>query len=432
LALNGNGFIGRRGDDAVEFVESRSVESAAERAAHMASAFSAGAKFKGRLLGMQQEDLGGVMVTIAEIRDSGAYVRATAHATDTPQDVVVYEGRLRTERALVDGYCLELFKRTRGARTENLLNDNVQPISLLLRLTTDGGSVRGVVLNQPGTIVETMKLSPVPADLNAVSLAAATYGPFIRSKFTKGATWRGQYKNPEKSKTGDVALRVLDATEDGLTVEITSATLPGGRVEYEGLLRLDDVNLNAHCALLRKSVGGKPPVKRPPIRTSATPPPLPQPTDMFDTVTGRDRMLFLSFAADGETLLGVTGMNDQVQLQNAEYLTLRSTTRPAGASPAISSSPSSSTAPPLSSASSGAAQTPFGTVTPAFPLKWPPGPARTWTSADGRFSIQASLVRAIAGNLTLKRLDGEMIDVPISKLSAADQDYLSKTPAPAN
>ncbi|MFP6613292.1 MAG: leucine-rich repeat domain-containing protein [Pirellulales bacterium] len=54
-----------------------------------------------------------------------------------------------------------------------------------------------------------------------------------------------------------------------------------------------------------------------------------------------------------------------------------------------------------------------------------PVSARKWTSSDGKFSVEAELVEAKDGNVRLKRQDGKVITVPVSKLSKADQDYLS-------
>ena len=54
-----------------------------------------------------------------------------------------------------------------------------------------------------------------------------------------------------------------------------------------------------------------------------------------------------------------------------------------------------------------------------------PVSARKWTSSDGQFSVEAELVEAKGGNVRLKRQDGKVITVPVSKLSKADQDYLS-------
>ena len=56
----------------------------------------------------------------------------------------------------------------------------------------------------------------------------------------------------------------------------------------------------------------------------------------------------------------------------------------------------------------------------AFPA-W----GRKWTSKDGKFSVEAELVEAKDGNVRLKRQDGKIITVPVSKLSKADRDFLA-------
>ena len=50
--------------------------------------------------------------------------------------------------------------------------------------------------------------------------------------------------------------------------------------------------------------------------------------------------------------------------------------------------------------------------------------AREWTSADGRFTINAELIKQSEAAIRLKKADGSIITVPKSKLSAADRVYL--------
>ena len=54
-----------------------------------------------------------------------------------------------------------------------------------------------------------------------------------------------------------------------------------------------------------------------------------------------------------------------------------------------------------------------------------PASARKWTSSSGKFTVEAKLVEVKDGNVQLKRRDGKIITVPVSKLSKADRDYLS-------
>lgn len=59
---------------------------------------------------------------------------------------------------------------------------------------------------------------------------------------------------------------------------------------------------------------------------------------------------------------------------------------------------------------------------------------RTWTSADGRFSIEARLIEATATSVRLQRASGAEVTVPVQSLSEADRAFvagLSRDEAPA-
>jgi WD40 repeat protein len=51
-------------------------------------------------------------------------------------------------------------------------------------------------------------------------------------------------------------------------------------------------------------------------------------------------------------------------------------------------------------------------------------PLRTWSSADGRFNTRATLIRADSDTATLETADGRTIQVPLTRLSAADRQYI--------
>ena len=427
LTLNEKGFIGRRGPDQVELVSSKSVAGGPDRATQAKTAFGAGAKYKGRLSGIRGEDLGEIAVTVAEVRDSGSYVRVLVNSTETPQDVVTYEGRLRNENGYVDGYCLELQKRTRGWHEHGLLNQHIDPISLSLRLGSDGVGCFGAVVLERTRVFEKLKLTRVADDSKSRSLATQDAAALILSKLAKGAVWRGQYKSTQLGKTGDVSLRVVESSDAGMIVELTSSNLVGGKITYEGLLRLDDLYVNGTFASLQKTIGGKLPVIRSTLRSSlasSTPPPTL--VDLFDSTTGRERMLHLTLSQDGDVLYGVSGSQDRIDHKYGELLTLRNTIAPR---------PAGTSAPPPKTTTTPTGPTPFTVSTPpttAPSSGSPPGPARIWTSADGKFSTTAGPVRLVGNNLTLRRTDGAMIDIPVDRLSEADQEHLRRFPPPAN
>jgi PelA/Pel-15E family pectate lyase len=65
-----------------------------------------------------------------------------------------------------------------------------------------------------------------------------------------------------------------------------------------------------------------------------------------------------------------------------------------------------------------------------------PSRARMWTDRSGQYSVEATLVEVSGGNVRLRRSDGNVITVPLNKLSERDQRYIASlgstktTPAP--
>ena len=54
----------------------------------------------------------------------------------------------------------------------------------------------------------------------------------------------------------------------------------------------------------------------------------------------------------------------------------------------------------------------------------PKRPLRTWTSSKGGATVEARLVRCLAGKVLLERADGTTLEVPVDRLSDADRDYI--------
>ena len=53
------------------------------------------------------------------------------------------------------------------------------------------------------------------------------------------------------------------------------------------------------------------------------------------------------------------------------------------------------------------------------------GPAkRLWKDSTGRFQIEATFKEIRSGNVVLQKSDGSIIQVPLNRLSAADQAHL--------
>jgi hypothetical protein len=55
---------------------------------------------------------------------------------------------------------------------------------------------------------------------------------------------------------------------------------------------------------------------------------------------------------------------------------------------------------------------------------------RTWTSADGKFKVEAAFVGVVRGNAVLRNEAGKVVRVPLAKLSAADQAFIRKKKSP--
>ena len=54
---------------------------------------------------------------------------------------------------------------------------------------------------------------------------------------------------------------------------------------------------------------------------------------------------------------------------------------------------------------------------------------RMWRDLTGKFSVEATLVEKTESNVVLQKKDGTTINVPITKLSAADVEYLNRRPS---
>ncbi len=74
-----------------------------------------------------------------------------------------------------------------------------------------------------------------------------------------------------------------------------------------------------------------------------------------------------------------------------------------------------------------AADEPAETAAPAEPGK---AEVRTWRDVTGTYSIEASLLKFGDGTVTLKKVDGRTITLPLGDLSAEDQAYVEKQAKP--
>ena len=56
-------------------------------------------------------------------------------------------------------------------------------------------------------------------------------------------------------------------------------------------------------------------------------------------------------------------------------------------------------------------------------------PWRTWTTADGKYTVEAKFIKYAAGTLTLEKKDGTTVDVELDRLCPEDQDFIKERKA---
>src|SRR6187200_1881456 len=50
---------------------------------------------------------------------------------------------------------------------------------------------------------------------------------------------------------------------------------------------------------------------------------------------------------------------------------------------------------------------------------------RTWTSADGKFQVEAEMLSVQEGKVSLRKADGTEVTVPLTKLGEADRRFIA-------
>jgi len=453
LSLHRQGFVGMRGNDKIFLTSTRKLTPWEPRAKLVEQLFAQGARFSGRM--ETEDDVIEIVLTLAEIRHEGDYVRVIVQELAEPQEIAIYEGRIRKNPEFVDGYCVELVKRQSGSKKEQIF-DHYIGTTLSLRLALDNSSILGIVRRPEAKILESMKLTRMPSKSEAVSLATADFSRLIKSKFGKGMYWRGTLKDVANNRSTETTLRVMEQVGEGLKIELTATRAGGGRAVYDGIFRLDDVSVNGYSVTLYKTEGAKVPTNPRALAAYYEALARAPKSEVFDDQIGKARSLKLALAHDGETLLGLAGTQATVRMDQGELLTLRQVAVsgslkmvPVTAAPALAklaggnfktldgaaaANTQTNSAPPGSTTA--ATATPFmptaSTTSPSPPTSGSPQPAartsgmRTWKSSDGRFSVDATFVKRKDDKIVLKRADGTEIEVPLKMLSTPDQDFAAQ------
>jgi S1-C subfamily serine protease len=73
---------------------------------------------------------------------------------------------------------------------------------------------------------------------------------------------------------------------------------------------------------------------------------------------------------------------------------------------------------------------PLVALTSLFLVASPQASTRTWKSSDGVYSLDAEYVGVKGGKLSLRKPNGDVIEVPLARLSAEDQAYVAKQAVP--
>lgn len=319
------GFVGRRAEDTMRFTASRNIAPWSDRMKTIAEVFQPGVRLCGSARGV--ENAKEVILTIAEVRDQGGYVRVVAQAKDDPFDCAVYEGRMPYNGGLVDGYALKLRKRRGGLGKERLLDAEVD-LGLELRLTLEGKRAIGI-LRVGTTPLEDLVLDYDPAQ-RVPGTPTREFAALIRRNLVKNSTWRGPLVDVRQAMSTEVNMKVLDVGgADDFTIELTVPRIAGGRAVYQGVLSTDELSVNAHCLKLQKTKGG-----------------LAVKSLLFDSETGDSRRLKLMMAPDGAALFGYTTDGFGSEANERISLRLTSALKPVGGSSGPSAS--GTAAPPSS------------------------------------------------------------------------------------
>ena len=58
--------------------------------------------------------------------------------------------------------------------------------------------------------------------------------------------------------------------------------------------------------------------------------------------------------------------------------------------------------------------------------------SRVWSDASGKFKIEAKLLEVKNGKAVLLKADGKKVEIPVNKLSPADQKHIEEADNPFN
>jgi hypothetical protein len=59
----------------------------------------------------------------------------------------------------------------------------------------------------------------------------------------------------------------------------------------------------------------------------------------------------------------------------------------------------------------------------------PSKPARLWTDQTGKYTVEATLEDYKNGELSLRKADGKVVNIPLERMSREDQDFVKHSTA---
>lgn len=200
-----------------------------------------------------------ITLTVAESRDELSSIRVLVEDNDVRTRCRVLEGTLNRSDALVDSYALSLS----GSRpaTQPIARASawggelfgVHPDQILFRLSPDGNAIIG--RTERGEHIQLTR----DEQSSSVPLEKAPAAKYWREKIVNGAKWRGSLYNSKVDQKTDVELEIRsDVDEMGnLSASMRIPKGPKGRIDFKGVLRLEDPqNSNAFALDLEKMTPG--------------------------------------------------------------------------------------------------------------------------------------------------------------------------------
>ncbi|MBN1855081.1 MAG: hypothetical protein JW829_20275 [Pirellulales bacterium] len=190
-----------------------------------------------------------VVLTFAEVRDEGVYVRAMLERVSDPFSVETLIGGLRLDNQNRNAYSISLrsapASRPRSTRSPSQLAQSVQ-----FRVALDGRTLYGRTSSQARLMLTKRESPTTYADLTASGFAEV-----IRARLATGAAYKGVMLPSSSRARVPVTLTVVQQNKDALTlaVQISSPKYPDeAPLRLDGTLRQDD-HINAFAVQLRRS-----------------------------------------------------------------------------------------------------------------------------------------------------------------------------------